>query len=329
MSSLLPLIQNETLKVLKKKRFYVIMLILIVLIPVFTYAQMKMAESSRAKFKEDWRLELQQRITDIQNSLGSDRIPEEWKKYRLIMLQQLQYYLDHDVNPSEPNGVTFTRTFMDNAVTLFIPLLVMAIASDIVSSERSTGTIKMLLTRPVRRWKVLMSKWVVLMMFTGIIVVMTALLAYLISGAVFGYGGWTFPIFTGFSLSGTNVDFNAVHTLPSWLYLLMQCGLIWFSSIVVAALGFMISVLVRSTAASIVTLMATLIAGTILYNMASSWPTAKYLFMINLKLTDYMAGTPAPVEGMSLPFSLAVLSIWGMISLFIAFRVFTKQDILN
>jgi len=329
LSSLLPLVQNETIKVLRKNRFYVILLILLIIIPVFTYAQMKIAENNREKFQQDWRLELQQRITDIQNSLGSDRVPEEWKKYRRIVLQQLQYNLDHNINPSDPNGVTFTRTFLDNAVTLFIPLLVMAIASDIVSSERSTGTIKMLLTRPIRRWKVLLSKWIVLMMFTGIIVLLTALLSYLISGLVFGYGGWTYPIFTGFSLSGTDVNFEAVHTVPSWLYMLMQLGLVWFSSIVVAALGFMISVLVRSTAASIVTLMATLIAGSILYNMASSWPTAKYLFMINLKLTDYLAGTPAPVEGMTLPFSLAVLTVWGAAGLIVAFRVFTKQDILN
>ncbi|CAH8714003.1 ABC transporter permease [Paenibacillus thiaminolyticus] len=329
MSSLLPLIQNETIKVLRKNRFYVILLILIIIIPVFTYAQMKTVENNREKFNQDWRLELQQRITDIQNSLGSDRVPEEWKKYRRIVLQQLQYNLDHDINPSDPNGVTFTRTFLDNAVTLFIPLLVMAIASDIVSSERSTGTIKMLLTRPIRRWKVLLSKWIVLMMFTGIIVLLTALLSYLISGLVFGYGGWTYPIFTGFSLTGTDVNFETVHTVPSWLYMLMQLGLVWFSSIVVAALGFMISVLVRSTAASIVTLMATLIAGSILYNMASSWPAAKYLFMINLKLTDYLAGTPAPVEGMTLPFSLAVLTVWGAAGLIVAFRVFTKQDILN
>ncbi|WP_028593604.1 ABC transporter permease [Paenibacillus assamensis] len=326
---MLALIQNETIKVLKKRRFYVVLLILLILIPVFTYAQMKVAQNSLEKFDQDWRRELTQQITDLQNSLGSDRIPEEWKKFRKIILQQLQYYLDHDVNPKEPNGVTFTRTFMDNSVNLFIPLLVMAIASDIVSSERSTGTIKMLLTRPVRRWKVLMSKWLVLMMFTGVIVFVTALLSYVISGAVFGYGGWTIPLFTGFDISGTSVNYNDVHIVPAWLYVLMQCGLIWFASIVVAALGFMISVLVRSTAASIVTLMATLIAGTILYNMASSWPTAKYLFMINLKLTDYLAGTPTPVDGMTLPFSLAVLSIWAICALFIAFSVFTKQDMMN
>lgn len=92
---------------------------------------------------------------------------------------------------------------------------------------------------------------------------------------------------------------------------MLQAGLIWFVSLVVATLAFMVSVLVRSTAASIVVMMAALISGTILTNMASSWQSAKYLFMVNLELTDYLSGSPAPIEGMTLPFSLAVLGIWG------------------
>jgi len=329
LTSLYPLVRNETLKIMKKKRFLVVVLILAVLIPVFTYAQMKVAQNNIEKFGQDWRRELQQRITDIQNTLGSDRVPEEWKKFRRVMVQQLQYYLDNDVNPQSPDGVTFTRSFMQNAVTLFIPLLVMSIASDLVSSERSTGTIKMLLTRPVRRWKILASKLITLTLFVSLIVVTTLILCYLISGAVFGYNGWTMPIFTGFLISGAEVNEAFVHALPQWLYLLMQSGLIWFASLVVAYLALMVSVLVRSTAASIVTMMATIIAGMILTNMASSWHSAKYLFMVNLDLTDYLAGSPPPIEGMTLTFSLLVLAVWAIVSLIISFRVFTKQDILN
>ncbi|WP_410514894.1 ABC transporter permease [Paenibacillus sp. BR2-3] len=329
MNNLLPLIRNECIKILKKKRFYVILLILAVLIPMFTYAQMRIAERSRDKFNSDWRLEVQQQITDNQNSLSSDRIPEEWKSYRRIFVQQLQYYLDHDVNPNEPSGVTFTREFLDNSVTLFIPLLIMAVASDLVSGERTTGTIKMLLTRPVKRWKILFSKMAALIMFVSLIVLSTFLLSYLISGLAFGYKGFNVPVFTGFQISGDTVNMSAVHAVPQWEYILMQCGLIWFVSVVVALLAFMVSVLVRSTAASIVVMMATLIAGTILTNMASAWTTAKYLFMVNLGLTGYLAGTPAPIEGMSLPFSMAVLSVWGIISVIISFTVFTKRDILN
>jgi len=329
LNNILPLVKNETIKMIKKKRFYVILLVLIVLVPMFAYAQLRQAEDKREKFGADWRREVQQAITDNQNSLGSDRVPEEWKKYRKIYIQQLKYYLEHDVNPREPGGVSFTREFLDNAATLFIPLLIMGVGSDIVSSERTSGTVKMLLTRPVRRWKVLLSKLITLMMFVSLIIVSTCVICYFISGLFFGYRGWTMPVFTGFQLRGAEVDISGVHAVPQWLYIFMQAGLIWFVSMVVAALAFMVSVLVRSTSASIVIMMATLIAGNILTNMASSWTSAKYLFMVNLGLTNYLAGTPAPIEGMTLGFSLAVLAIWGLCALVVSFLVFTKQDILN
>ena len=329
LGNLLALTQNETLKVWKKKRFAVIVLILLVLIPVFVYAQMKISQSSQSKYKDDWRAELQSRISDNTRALGSDRIPEEWKQWRRALVQQLQYYLDHDVNPQTPNAVTFTKSFLVNAVNLFIPLMVLAIASDLVSSERSSGTIKMLLTRPVRRWRVLTSKLMALTLYVSLIVVTTIALCYLISGLVFGYGGWDAPVFVGFKVNGAQVDTANVHAVTQGVYMLMQAGLVWFSAMVVAAIALMVSVLVRSTAASFVTMMATIIAGTILSAMASSWTSAKYLFNVNLELSAYLRGTPPPIEGMTLGFSLAVLGIWGALALAASYFVFTRQDIMN
>ena len=72
-----------------------------------------------------------------------------------ITLKQQQYYLDHDINPSEPGAPTFMRIFIENSGMMFIPLLVMVIASDLVSSEHTLGSIKLLLTRPVKRWRII------------------------------------------------------------------------------------------------------------------------------------------------------------------------------
>ncbi len=330
MISLYPLVKNEVLKVLKKKRFLVIVLILAALIPIFTYAQMKMAESARKQFgTSDWHVAVQQQINDYTNRLGSARVPEEWKMWLKVEVKRLQYYLDHDIDPRSPNGVTFTVGFLENSITLFIPLLVLAIASDLVSGERSTGTIKMLLTRPVKRWKILTSKLIALFMFTSLVIFFTAVLSYVISGAVFGYRGWTMPVFTGFQIKGTELSEANVHAVDQWLYLVMLCGLIWFAAIIVACLAFMVSVLVRSTAASIVIMMAAIIAGTILTNMASSWKSARYLFVVNLELNDYLQGSLPPIQGMTLGFSLAVLAAWALVSLVISYRVFVKQDILS
>ncbi|MBB6735244.1 ABC transporter permease [Cohnella zeiphila] len=328
MANLLALIHNETIKVWKKKRFAVIVLVLLVLIPVFVYAQMKVAQNNAAKFK-DWRAEVQQRITDNTNALSSDRIPEEWKKWRRALVQQLQYYLDHDVNPDTPNAVTFTTSFLENAVTLFIPLMVLAVGSDLVSSERTAGTIKMLLTRPVRRWRILFSKTATLTLYVSLIVVTATAMCYAISGIAFGYEGWGVPVFVGFSLKGADMNTANVHAISQGVFLLMEMGLVWFSALVVAYIALMVSVLVRSTAASLTTMMAAVISGMILSNMASSWHSAKYLFNVNLDLTVYLQGTPPPIEGMTLGFSLAVLVAWGASALAVAFAVFTKQDMIQ
>ncbi len=120
--------------------------------------------------------------------MNSGRGPDEWKQWRQVQIKIWQYYLDRDVDPSSPNGVTFTREFVKkNASSLFIPLMVVVIAADLVSSEHASGTIKLLLTRPVSRWKVLMSKLIAIIFFVSLTVLATGVLCYLLSGMVFWF----------------------------------------------------------------------------------------------------------------------------------------------
>ncbi|WP_159883122.1 ABC transporter permease [Paenibacillus puerhi] len=330
MASLYSLVMNESIKMIKKKRLLVVLLILAAIIPMFTYAQMKVSQNTLKQFgTTDWRAEQRQKIADYTRRLGSARLPDEWKQRVQVEVKIAQYYLDKDVNPASPNGVTFTVEFIQNAVGLFIPLMVMVIAADIVSGEHTSGTIKLLLTRPVPRRRVLLSKLICLVLFSSVIVVATALLSYLISGLFFGYGGWDLPRLIGFSVTGTDVDFSRVRVVDQWFYLLLELGLVWFAAVSVALMTMMVSVLVRSTAAGMGVMLAVLISGTILTNMVSSWETAKYFFMVNLDLTKYLTGGLPPIEGMNLPFSLTVLCVWVLLSIFVSFAVFTKKDVLN
>ncbi|MBL4952855.1 ABC transporter permease [Neobacillus sp. YIM B02564] len=322
------LIQNEMMKLVAKKRLLVIALIIGVLVILFTYAQYKQVQTQREKLgTSDWRTILQQQIVDTTNRLSSSRISDEWKKQLQISLQQQQYYLDHDINPAEPGAPTFMRIFLENSIDLFIPLMVMVIASDLVSSEHSLGTVKLLLTRPVKRWKVLLSKYITLCLAVSLIIAIAGFLSYAISGVVFGYKGWGAPILTGFNVTDEGLNTSQVKLLSLWKFLLMDFGLVWFVAIVVGTLSFMLSVLIRSTAAGMGVMLAALISGAILNNMISSWESAKYFFMVNLRLTDYMKGTAPPIEGMTLAFSMLVLLVWWLAALCVSFIVFTKKDV--
>nr|WP_091836150.1 ABC transporter permease [Marininema halotolerans] len=323
------LIYNELLKMVRKKRILVVLLILAILIPIFTYAQYRTVQTNIQNLgTSDWKTLIQQQIVDNQNRLTSSRIPEEWRKLIKISIQQQQYYLDHDINPTSPGAPTFIRKFIDQAISLFLPLLIVVVAADIVSSEHSGGTIKLLLTRPVQRWKVLLAKYVSLILLVSFIVTVTALLSYLISGLVFGYTGWNMPVLTGFDTQNDELITQGVHLVPQWKYILMSYGLAWFACTAVATLSLMVSVLLRSTAASMGTMLAAIIAGNLLTQLSPSWTTIKYFVFTNLSLTNYLSGTPMMIEGMSLPFSLIILCVWSIISLLIAFTVFTKKDIL-
>ncbi len=328
MKPLINLVYNEMIKIIRKKRLFIIAGILAVLVGLFTYAQMKEAKTLQEELgTTDWRSQLQQEIINAQNRLSSSGISAEWKKYLQIRMEQQQYYLDNDINPSAPGAPTFMRMFAENSIDLLLPLMVMVIAADLVSSEATRGTIKLLLTRPVKRWKILLSKYITLILSVSFIVLSLGVLSYLISGTVFGYGGWNMPILTGFTVQGEDLNTDQVRLVEQWQYILMELGLVWFVAVVVGTLTFTLSVLMKSTASVMGVMLAALIAGAILANMVSSWESAKYFFMVNLRLTDYVAGMAPPINGMTLGFSMSVLGIWAAAGLIVSFVVFSRRDI--
>ena len=328
MSPLIKLVFNELLKLSGRKRLLVIALIVSALVSIFTYAQYETAKEFEKRFGNvDWRQALELRIQGWEDRINSPRTSIEQQNELRIRIAQNQYYLDKDINPSTVGAPTFVRELIENATTLLLPLLVMIIAADIVSSEYSGGTIKVLLTRPVRRWRILMSKFITLILTVSLVLLMFTCIALLISGAIFGFAGWDAPMLTGFTLDGNQLDTSAVTMLPTWQFILMELGLAWVVAMTVATISMMLSVLVRSTAAGMGIMLAFLIAGLILTGLVESWEGAKYLFMVNLDLIDYLEDAEPPVAGMTLGFSLSVLTAWSLAALLISFRVFTKRDV--
>lgn len=329
MNEILRLTHNETLKIVRKRRFLVVFFILLILIPLFVYAQYKQVQTLQERLgTKDWHTIVQQQIVDTQNRLSSARLPDEWRQWLKIQMEQQQYYLEHNINPTSPGAPTFAKEFVQRSISLFLPLLVMIVATDLISGEHGDGTIKVLLTRPVKRWSVLLSKLIALLLFVSLIITFIIILAYLISAPIFGLAGWSTPTLTGFQVVAGQLDTSQVHLIPLWQYLLMAGGFAWFVAMIVGVISLMVSVLVRSTAAGMGIMLAAIISGSILSAMASSWEGAKYLFIVNLELTNYLSGELPPIQGMTLPFSLAVLSIWGGAALIIAFVTFMRQDIL-
>ena len=327
------LVENECLKILRRKRFRLVLVVLAALLCLVVFAQNRQQQNQRKEHPErDWRAQVEKRASDLERQINQRRsIPENWKRWMRYEAGRLRYYLSKNLNPNELTGPIFTRGFAGVGTVLLIPLLIAVFGADLVSSEFAEGTITLLLTRPVARWKVLLSKVVAMMLFTTLTLLAAFFLAWGISGVAFGWSGWGAPILTGFRLSGSSpsagFDLTGVRMVPLWQDTFAAWGLAWFSALAVGSIMLLLSVVFRSAAAAMGTMMATLVGGTILSRVASDWDGAKWFFVTNLPLPDFYAGLPTPFEGMTLAFSVWVLLAWAAASLAAAFLLFTRRDV--
>jgi ABC-2 type transport system permease protein len=323
---MLALMQNETLKLLRRRRFAIVLSILTAILLIVAYSQYRIL---RDNARRNWRADLQERVARAENALRRGRMNPSWARSVRAESGRLQFYLDHDIDPEKPNVPRFVRTFANVAGFLLLPLLVSVLGSDIVSAEHAEGTDKLLLTRPVRRWKILAAKLGTLWMFATLTLLCGAVISFIVSSAVLPMHGWTEPTFNGFQLAKNAVRLDTVRQLPLWRDALIAYGLEWYALIAVASIALMLSVLFRSSAASIGTMLAALIGGTILTRISPDWTAGKYLFVSALPLADYYTGEPPPYDGMTLTFCLLLLAVWAGSAILVAFTLFTRRDVFG
>jgi len=333
MSVMAGLVENECLKILRRKRFRVVLVVLAAILSLVVFAQDRQQRNQRRDHPErDWRAQVEKRATELERRTNERRVPENFKRWMRYESGRLRYHLSKNINPNVLTGPIFTRGFAGVGLSsLLIPLLIAVFGADLVSSEFAEGTITLLLTRPVSRWKVLLSKVVAMALFTTLTLLAAFFLAWGISGVAFGWSGWGAPMLTGFRLGGASLaggfDLSGVRIVALWQDTFAAWGLAWFSALAVGSITLLLSVVFRSAAAAMGTMMATLVGGTILSRIASDWDGAKWFFVTNLPLPDYYAGLPTPFEGMTLAFSVWVLFGWALAALAAAFVLFTRRDV--
>lgn len=333
---MLVLVKNEINKILSRRKMLLITTIMLILISLFAYGQNYQYKNTLNKYLNtttesgniEWQALQRQQIQDLKNRLNRPDTSESSKSSINIQIQQNQYYLDNNINPITPSAAKFTVKLMEQSISVLLPLLIILLASDSVCGEFSAKTIKILLTRAVPRWKVLLSKYLSLLILFSIVILEMAALSIIISGPFFKNWGFYEPVATGFSSVSGILDVSNVIKVTELQYLILAYSLGWFTSVIIGTISFMISVLVRNTATSIGIMMAALIGGGFLRLFLADWPIIRYFFPINLNLTQYLTGSYTPVSGMSLNFSTLVLLTWGIIAFIISFIVFTRQDVL-
>ncbi|CEG26567.1 ABC transporter permease [Bacillus sp. B-jedd] len=313
------LIVNEFVKIFSRAGTYVMIGIVIML--VMGMAGLAKYEEAENPPQENplWKTELEKQLVNDRASLDDFGMTNpNLRSFYEREIAIKEYRLKHDMAP--PTG-THVWSFVDNSQSFIsiVGLFTIVIAAGIVSSEFSWGTIKLLLIRPISRPKILLSKYLTVFLFGVCLLALLFSFSLLVGLLLFGFPDSPSPhlVFSG----------GHVYERSMGLQLVAEYLLSSIDILMVATMAFMISAVFRNSSLAIgISLFLLLTGGTLTMLLASKFEWAKYLLFANTDLTVYLDGTPL-ISGMTLGFSIIMLTIYFGFFHFLAFWVFSKRDV--
>jgi ABC-2 type transport system permease protein len=266
-----------------------------------------------------WREDVTEQKMRNVAALNDPKIHEENKKYLQERIQIADYRLEHDIRTE---SATIWSGINDSAeMVVLITLFTVIVAGDSLAGEFSTGTIKLLLIRPMNRLKVLLSKYIAMLKFGILLLIILFVVSLLFNGLLYNFQHMDLKL-VEVNSAGQVVERNMFANL--WQSYLLNC----VSTIMFVTMAFMISSAFRSSALAIGFSIFALFAGFLVNEIIQRYSWAKYVLFPNLDLSQYLAGRPYQ-EGMTMGFSIAVLAVYFIIFNLVSYIVFTRRDVAS
>lgn len=313
---MLNLIRNEWMKLWHKKATWIMLaMLLLILIGISGIMNWVQSNNEQPQNQLSWEEGQAENQAYLTAQLADPNIDDSTKKQLEKDLAISEYRLDKNLEPMDPSGRE--QSILDSNVMLVLVILFSVIASaSIVASEFSQGTIKMLLSRPVKRWKILTSKYLTTLLF-AFVLTLISFAASLIAGYLF-YD----------SSGGAILDYRngAIVEVSYWGRVFVLYALQFVGVIVYTTFAFMIGSVFRSSSLAIGLSIFLLFVGPQIVFFLSKYEIVKYILFTHTDLTGYVTGNIF-VPGITWPLSIAVLTIYMLLFLVISYLSFTKRDV--
>lgn len=310
---MLKLIQNEWMKLWNQKSTWITLGLLLLIIAGFGGLNKYYEEDT-----SNWRASVEDQLQANQETLADEEFLANADSEIVQNIQNditiAEYRLQEDVAPSTMGVSDFIGLGVD-LITL-TTLFAVIVAAGIVSNEFSTGTIKMLLTRPVSRAKILTSKLATSLLY-GLFMTVVALVFAAIVGLI---------LFSSSTGTDLEVISGVVQKVDSTSVLVEKMLLSLGDFAMSVLFAFLIGSVFRSSSLAIgLTLFFTFMGTTIVF-VLSKYEFVKYIWLSH-SLTQYANGANPMIEGSTLSFSLIVLAVYALVFLAISYSTFMKRDI--
>ena len=311
---MLKLIQNEWMKLWSKKATWIMTALLVVAI-LGMLGLTKWIDTMSNYDEPDWKTSVQGELTITKEQLGTTTLVDSERERLEDKEKVLEYRLANSIEPLTGNSRE-SMIMNSGGIGSIAVLLTVIVAAGIVASEFTQGTIKMLLSRPVKRWKILTSKYVTVILF-GILLMLIGFIVSILGAYLFFQSG------QGQELVWNGKEVVEVSVWGKGLYILL---LSFGNVFVTATFAFMIGSVFRSSSLAIGLSLFIYFMGSTLVMLLAKYEVVKYIVFTHMDLTIYETDFRI-VEGITMSFSLAVLAVYIVIFLIISYTTFIKRDI--
>jgi ABC-2 type transport system permease protein len=206
-----------------------------------------------------------------------------------------------------------------NSLWIHIPILISFVAGDMLAGEATSGTYRLILTRPVSRTGIFLSKYVATLLYTLLFVCFLALLSIGLGIALLGTGQLLVPLEGLLILPADDI---------AWRFFVAYILAFW-SMTTIASIAFFFSSFVENAIGPIIATMGTLIIFTIIVFIQLEFfdPIRPYLFAQYMNLWQNAFTHPFSLE--SLQDGVLVQGLTSIVSVLGAWVIFVRKDILS
>lgn len=315
MSALGSLVRNENMKIYYRWRTWVMVALLIG--AVILASTVEWYYDSKDNAELTWQEVVQKDREWVAGILSDPKMEDSSRAYFEERAAVLDYHLEKDIRTEVGtlwNGINGSANFV-----ILITLFTVIVAGDSLAGEFTGGTVKLLLIRPASRLKILVSKYISTILFGLLLLVILFVASVLYNGILYRFEYFNLPLIATDS-QGVVQEFSMAGNLLK-TYMLNSV-----STVMIVTMAFMISTAFRSSALAIGFSIFSLFAGAILVDVLRPYDWSKYVLFSNLDLAQYLTGSPYQ-EGMTLSFSIVVLSVYFLIFNLTSWLAFTRRDV--
>lgn len=312
---MLKLLKNELKKIINKKSFVVFLLIIFAIITLTNYL------ISKNSYNENYYEEAIENLELVNNQIDLYGQNDELLSQKLTY----EYVIENNIDIISENN--FSAAFSSYFLYFgqFILIFLIIISGNILSNEFNEGTIKSLMILPKKRYQILVSKFIALIIFSLLIFIITVIFNFISCSIFFDIKDINIPILIYDSINKILIKEHVI------IYLIKQITTFFPTIMILSLFSFGASVIftngvISSTISLMTFLFSESINSLIINNNISN---LKFLITLNWDFTYYLYNGVNSYEIITLGYSVFVYITTFVIISVIVILIFNKKNICN